>query len=134
METIYITIDEIEHAMRVAKNTNSGIQLDKLQTLVLIDHLNNVEESLKCAERAESELAKVLEQNRWIPVSERLPENGKMLLAYDSIGDEIKKGYHMKAERQWGNQWTLDGTYYHTHNYDRITHYVYLPSAPKEEE
>jgi hypothetical protein len=130
METIYITIDEIEHAMRVAKNTNSGIQLDKLQTLVLIDHLNNVEGSLKRAELAESELAKVLEQNRWRKYPDEKPENGMEIDICFLSGRRIAAKYkYVNADFEMAI--TLETS---TPIGDREFYWRPLPSAPQEEE
>ena len=73
---------------------------------------------------------------RWIPVGERLPEDGtEVLIAVESVFEphyHIWKAYHVSHIPQW----TADnGLYYHhTSNYESVTHWMPLPEAPKEDE
>ena len=49
-----------------------------------------------------------LEENKWIPVSERLPENGQSVLFCD-IDNDIMIGYHVKGRPD--THFSQDGTY-----------------------
>lgn len=56
-----------------------------------------------CADESDSE-----NQNKWIPVSEGLPEDGKNVLFCD-IDDDIMIGYHVKGRPD--THFSQDGTY-----------------------
>ena len=49
-----------------------------------------------------------LEQTQWIPVSERLPKDGKFVLFCD-IDDDIMVGYHVKGRPN--THFSQDGTF-----------------------
>ena len=59
--------------------------------------------------------------NSWIPVTERLPEDGVDVLTRRAVGMSVE------AHCGWG--WTEDG--YHTKW--RVTHWMPLPDAPEVE-
>ena len=46
---------------------------------------------------------KALEQTRWIPVSERLPENHKRVIVFD-VFDSIYIGEFIDDEENWGGK------------------------------
>ena len=54
------------------------------------------------------ELKQLMEQTRWIPVSERLPEDGQNVLFCD-IDNDIMVGYHVKGRPS--THFSQDGTY-----------------------
>lgn len=54
------------------------------------------------------ELKQLREQTRWIPVSERLPEDGQSVLFCD-IDNDIMVGYHVKGRPD--THFSQDGTY-----------------------
>lgn len=54
------------------------------------------------------ELKQLREQTTWIPVSERLPEDGQSVLFCDNE-DDIMVGYHVKGRPE--THFSQDGTY-----------------------
>lgn len=108
----------------------------RAEALGEIEHLKNVRDAMlkraKAAEaRAEAAEAKVREleaASRWIPVTERLPENLQNVLFLADSGD-VYMGTHMKSIRQWAGY----GLYWHDDNYSSITHWQPLPHPPKQE-
>lgn len=71
------------------------------------------------------QLCEFYERDRWIPVSERLPEVDKVVMAYDE--ETVWFGYHYAS---------YDGECWHTpDNYGlQITHWKPLPAPPEEED
>lgn len=70
-----------------------------------------------------AENAKLREENRWIPVSERLPEEGEPVL--------VHKGYSrpdISCYRRFQN-----GVFWHGRGKE-VTHWMPLPSAPEKGE
>jgi len=77
----------------------------------------------------ESENARLKDAQRWIPVSERLPEIGVRVLFYNNFIKNIHKGWYS------GDEWTSDiGIFYNGDKLKRITHWMPLPSAPESED
>lgn len=80
--------------------------------------------------RPEAELrARIAEleaQTRWIPVSERLPEDNVRVLIFD--GNGVAEAKHALSVKQWK---TPDGYYYHGLGYDWITHWMPFPEPPE---
>lgn len=69
------------------------------------------------------ELSKLKAQQRWIPVTERLPEDWEDVLIVSSWG--ISLGCYDACERYWVDHVNSE--------YDPVTHWMPLPEAPKEE-
>lgn len=67
-------------------------------------------------------------KSRWIPVSERLPEDGVEVLFVDSGGD-IYMGDHVSGVPQWEK----DNGFWSGKFYNNITHWMPLPEPPTEE-
>jgi len=65
-------------------------------------------------------IAELEEAQRWIPLSERLPEFGDVVLVCDSKG-YVKKDFRYDAD----GKWMLT---------DFVRHWMPLPEAPKERE
>ena len=75
-------------------------------------------------------VSKTEKTTRWIPVTERLPETpGEYMVAYhpcywDRVHDEIKVGLDsFRGKTSWAKK-----------KYQRVTHWMPLPDAPKEGE
>ena len=63
---------------------------------------------------------------KWIPVSERLPENENEVLMVDNMGDRYL-GAYMERERAWRHEdGDIKGKGY------PVTHWQPLPPAPTE--
>ena len=69
-------------------------------------------------------------QNKWIPVTERLPEKGEEVLVYRGgfIGNMMNT-YTYHGE----NKWEDDYGYYGTKEAEGIIHWMPLPEPPKNE-
>ena len=66
---------------------------------------------------------------RWIPVSERLPEIGVRVLFYNNFIKNIHKGWYS------GDEWVSDiGIFYNGDKLKRITHWMPLPKFPEVQE
>ena len=59
-------------------------------------------------EKTCKQIKEALEQTSWIPVSERLPEDGQSVLFCD-IDNDIMVGYHVKGKPD--THFSQDGTY-----------------------
>ena len=71
----------------------------------------------------------------WIPVEERLPEEGKRCLLYTPCDRILCVGYYAgKDERQHRHKWRLVTAMRSTQTLTKkVTHWLPLPKAPKEE-
>ena len=77
-----------------------------------------------------------VQQMRWIPVEERLPEEGKRCLLYTPCDGILCVGYYAgKDEWQHRHKWRLVTAMRSTQTLTKkVTHWMPLPKAPKEEE
>ena len=69
-----------------------------------------------------------VETDGWFAVSERLPEDMKVVLLATKHGLALT-GKHQSQVPQWE---ASEGYYYHGGSYDWVTHWRPLPEAPKE--
>jgi hypothetical protein len=85
-------------------------------------------QSITVTELADAIAAAIREagQARWVPVSERLPEEGENALV--THGDDITIGWIDWADSAGAMWWTTDGP-----DEDGPTHWQPLPSPPEEE-
>ena len=67
------------------------------------------------------ELRKLKEERRWIPVTERLPEQGQEVIVYDGGTLKPKVFCYLFWDK-------------HFDSWARVTHWMPLPEAPKEVE
>ena len=76
-----------------------------------------------------------VQQMRWIPVEERLPEEGKRCLLYTPCDGILCVGYYAgKEEWQHRHKWRLVTAMRSTQTLTKkVTHWRPLPEAPKEE-
>lgn len=63
---------------------------------------------------------------RWIPVEERLPEDGKNVLIFVRT---MSMWWHMEVDWHTGNSWHNNAET----DWNKITHWMPLPEPPKEE-
>ena len=72
---------------------------------------------------------------RWIPVEERLPEEGQRCLLYTPCDGILCVGYYAgKDEWQHRHKWRLVTAMRSTQTLTKkVTHWMPLPKAPKEE-
>lgn len=79
-----------------------------------------------------SNVATVEAEQRWIPVSERLPESGAPILFYDSILEIINKGTctAWNADNTNLHWFTDDNLFYFGNRSEYITHWMPLPEPP----
>jgi hypothetical protein len=74
-------------------------------------------------------IAELEDERRWIPVSERLPEDRVPVLIITYSNHEcIHIGYHTTKPLQWS---LTEGLYYHDVNYSMVTYWKPLPPPPE---
>ncbi len=78
-------------------------------------------EAADALEAQQKRIGELESERRWIPVTERLPEAGSMVLAVDSE-ETISSAYYVG---NWHSGGALEE--------DAVTHWMPLPEPPKEE-
>lgn len=86
------------------------------------------EEGMNCALTIIGALPSAQPEQRWIPVSERLPEGGHNIIFCDSKGNVCEGVYHAIPGQWVGFRW--NAIYHH----DDVTAWMPLPDPYKEEE
>lgn len=81
-------------------------------------------------EQLEQRIRKLEEAQRWIPVSERLPEVDTRVEIFDGFEQTMHIGYYREHAKQWDSE---DGGYWHGKNFGLITHWRPLPEPPEVE-
>ena len=81
-------------------------------------------------------IAELEAAQRWIPVSERLPELGSPILFYDSILERINKGTctAMNSDNTNLHWFTDDDLFYFGDRSEYVTHWMPLPQPPEVQE
>lgn len=108
--------DILEDQQREAKNhlIDKNLHIDSLY-----------EEGYKLQQR----IAELEAAQRWIPVSERLPQIGVRVLFYNNFIKNIHKGWYS------GDEWVSEiGIFYNGDKLKRITHWMPLPKFPEVQE
>ena len=94
-----------------------------VSTDVLLDVATPIDVALR------KRIAELEAAQRWIPVSERLPQIGVRVLFYNNFITNIHKGWFS------GDEWTSDiGIFYNGDKLKRITHWMPLPEPPEVQE
>ena len=93
----------------------------------------NTPDNLVARDKARQEISDYIAEleaaQRWIPVSERLPQIGVRVLFYNNFITNIHKGWFS------GDEWTSDiGIFYNGDKLKRITHWMPLPEPPEVQE
>ena len=115
-----MTEKEIVSALRVTESRSKRELLDAAADL--IEKLTD-----RCARYAE-EIAVAQERTRWIPVTERLPEDPVqkvLIFVPHPHGDIVDVGRYLGADG-----WVLEGWYL---TQSSVTHWMPLPEGPEEE-
>lgn len=68
-----------------------------------------------------------LNRQRWIPVTERMPEDFENVLIWDKIDNDPFTGHYSKSDG-----WTIDGWENAPDSTFKITHWMPCPEPPKE--
>jgi len=91
----------------------------------LLAAFNTIDEKQDEIERLQSELKELKEKQRWIPVSEKLPEKANRVFVYMKNNYIIIATYFINSH-VWKND--------HGSNISNVTHWMVLPVPPEEEE
>jgi len=94
----------------------------------LLAAFNTIDEKQDEIERLQSELKELKEKQRWIPVTERLPEEGKEVWA------ALKDGTAMHNNKTWYRMLRYSSSFGWSLYTSEVTHWMALPELPKEEE
>ena len=111
--------EKIKKALRIAVNVGCGFEGDAEDAVSLLGLI----------EANEARIAELEAAQRWIPVSERLPEIGVRVLFYNNFIKNIHKGWYS------GDEWVSEiGVFYNGDKLKRITHWMPLPKLPEVQE
>lgn len=124
--------DELVKRLRHSANfAERGLTPPPYELREAADAIENMSEAYDKLSRHMDDLAALMP--RWIPVTERLPEPeetiGEHLFSTDVLGTEgftFRRAYYNYTARVW-----LDGN--EEQEWPKITHWMPLPPAPKEE-
>ena len=125
----------IKHMRKEAQDYRAGRTLGR----AFADAEDVLDEAATALEQLQAEndrLKEEAQQMRWIPVEEMLPEEGKRCLLYTPCDGIICVGYYAgKDEWQHRHKWRLVTAMRSTQTLTKkVTHWMPLPKAPKEEE
>ena len=95
--------------------------------IALVRHSDTISAFLKLQEAKTALLAAWDEANEWIPVSERMPEQGKRVEVV--INGTVSIAKYWAQTPQWE---TIDGLFYHGDEFAWVTHWKPLPEPPNE--
>lgn len=121
--SVYIDRDQLENfamncvgGMVNMKQIHEFPAADKIMELITLKALADAK-----IERLEARL----EQTRWIPVTERLPQDGMEVLAWSQSGFAYVDWF---IDGKWKVNGLVDG------KYEFVTHWMPLPAPPEEVE
>ena len=87
--------NEVNQLREQAAFLKTDYEISNRELLILMVEINRL---TACVAEVEAENAKLREQMRWIPVSERLPETNKSVLTLDQYGNQAILGYYPDDE------------------------------------
>lgn len=124
----------IKHMRKEAQDYRAGRTLGR----AFADAEEVLDEAATALEMLQGEndrLKEEVQQMRWIPVEERLPEEGKRCLLYTPCDRILCVGYYAgKDEWQHRHKWRLVTAMRSTQTLTKkVTHWLPLPKAPKED-
>lgn len=124
----------IKHMREEAQDYRNGRTLGR----AFADAEDVLDEAAAALEQLQAEndrLKEEVQQMRWIPVEERLPEEGKRCLLYTPCDRILCVGYYAgKDEWQHRHKWRLVTAMRSTQTLTKkVTHWLPLPKAPKED-
>ena len=93
-----------------------------IELLSHVQYLGGLEEKI-----ADHLIANGVTVQKWIPVTERLPEIARRVIVTD--GENISFGYVLNYERKDWNPWCVQLPVI----YNKVTHWMPLPEPPKGE-
>lgn len=89
----------------------------------IVEHMNALESQLASTQAR-------LAGYEWIPVGERLPKFDKSVLFFIPDAETVTQGYRWRTPLSW--RWsTEEGALFEQ---SKVTHWMPLPEAPKEDE
>lgn len=110
--------------------------MDKIANEIakLIEETGMVEGRIRCEIIADELVANGVTIQRWIPVSERLPEQVGVYLVFTKAGNQSVQWFHM-LDRKWPVETYEDTLRYFgdVSQHKKVTHWMPLPLPPKEE-
>ena len=123
-------IAELEHRNKVLEDACEMLRKENGRVTQLLDFWKRLSTNgSKARNNLETYIAELEAAQRWIPVSERLPEIGVRVLFYNNFIKNIHKGWYS------GDEWVSEiGVFYNGDKLKRITHWMPLPKFPEVQE
>ena len=90
-----------------------------IELLRCVQYLGGLEEKI-----ADHLIANGVTSEKWIPVTERLPDEGRHVLAWSEVGDVYETAFWNGV--RWIVTWEHD-------EFVGVTHWMPLPEPPREE-
>jgi len=115
------------------------IKVGQIQIYSVLANTYGAESAIKNAQKYVDDvlsefdrLEAIEEARRWIPVSERLPEDNQWVIMWNDLLDVAREGRHFSKDGM--HQWeSASGIFYNDDShYNHITHWQPLPEAPNE--
>ena len=117
-------IDKILEALKRSFLYQINCELTEKQSKTLLEHIDDLHFAVNENTELNARIAELEAAQRWIPVSERLPEDGDFVLIWDEMN-----GVYIAEHSKQVPQWAADGYYRHGTSYKYITHWMPLPEV-----
>ena len=117
----------------IEKLRTESLYKDKA-TLEIMDLCMDAALALEQLQAENDRLKEEVQQMQWIPVEERLPEEGKRCLLYTPCDGILYVGYYAGKDKwQHRHKWRLVTAMRSTQTLTKkVTHWMPLPAVPKE--